>query len=266
MIKIFSIGDVVGRAGRRCLQEILPTVRQELNPDVVICNGENAAGGFGLTKKIFKQFTEKFGIDCVTTGNHWLDKRDILDLVGNTPNLLLPANMFNVDDPKLGLSILTSQSGVRYAVMNIYGQVYMYGDNRCPFATFDELVKVIPDSVKVIIVDIHAEVTSEKQALGHYMTGRASLVYGTHTHCPTADERILGDHTGFATDLGMTGPYNTVIGIKKEAAIRRFLTNERTGFEPGKDDLWLCGVLATIDESTGKCVEISRHRYKLKDM
>lgn len=263
MIKIFSIGDVVGRGGRKCLQELLPRVREELNPDIVICNGENAAGGFGISQKVFHEFVNKFSIDCVTTGNHWHDKKDIYELVGSEPRLLVPANMYNVDDPRLGLTILTSKSGIRYAVMNIYGRVYMSGNNRCPFDTFDKLHKLIPSTVKTIIVDIHAEVTSEKQALGHYISKRASLVYGTHTHCPTADERILNTHTGYVTDLGMTGPYDSVIGIKKEAALHRFLTGERKGFEPAKDDLNLCGVLAEVDEITGKCISISRHKYSI---
>lgn len=263
MIRVLSIGDVVGQAGRRGLQELLPIAREKYSPDIVIANGENAAGGFGLTRKIFNQLTTKFGVDCVTTGNHWHDKKEIHEFIYDTPNLLIPANMFNVDDSRQGMALLRAKNGTRYAVLNLYGQAFMVGKNSCPFKAVDYLLGLIPPDVKTIIVDVHAETTSEKQALGHYLTGKVSLVYGTHTHCATADERIFDNKTGFQTDLGMTGAYDSVIGIRKEAAIGRFLTGERKKFEPAKADPWMCALVADIDEKTGYCTKVERLRMEL---
>lgn len=247
------------------MHQLLPKLRSDHTPDLVICNGENAAGGFGLTKKIFDELTKKYLVDAVTMGNHWHDKREIYDYGPSQPNLVLPANMGNVEDLSDGLKILTSKTGVRYAVINLIGRAFMTHDNRCPFQAADMLIDRIPDSVKVRVIDLHAEATSEKQALAHYVSGRVSLIYGTHTHTPTADERIFTSHTGFATDLGMTGAYDSVIGIKTEASLGRFLGKDKQKFEPAKKDPWLCALLADIEPTTGACVHIERVRYKLDD-
>jgi metallophosphoesterase (TIGR00282 family) len=266
VITVLSIGDVVGKAGRRSIQELLPIAREKFSPDIVIANGENAAGGFGLNKKVYNQFVDKFEIDCITTGNHWKDKPEILSFIDDSPNLLLPANMYNVDSLEQGYAVLKAKDGSFYAVINLYGRAFMKGENRCPFKAVDEILEKIPKSIKVIIVDIHAEVTSEKQALGHYLAGKVSAVYGTHTHCPTADERILDDHTGFLTDLGMTGAYDSVIGIRKEAAINRLKNGIRKNFEPAKNDPWLCFAVFNIERSSGRCTKIERLRWELNKM
>ncbi len=263
MTTILAIGDVMGKAGRRCLERFLPRAREEFSPDFVLVNGENAAGGFGLTKKIYDEMIGPMGIDAVTMGNHWHDKREIYEFFPKTDRLIIPANMANVESENDGLRIVTAKNGTQVAVVNLAGKAFMYGENRCPFKAVDKLFEHIPSHVKIRIVDMHAEASSEKQGLGWHLKGRASLVYGTHTHVPTADERVLEGKTGFVTDLGMTGGYASVIGIKKEAAIHRLLTGEKKKFEPATDDPWMCFIVADVDEATGFCRSIRRFRWEL---
>ena len=254
----------MGKAGRLALEALLPRLRSEYAPDFVLCNGENAAGGFGLTSKVYDSLTQAYGVDCVTMGNHWHDKREIYDFLPKAERLVLPANMGNVDREELGLKIISTKSGISVAVINLIGRAFMHEGNRDPFKTVDRLLEMIPAAVKIRIVDMHAEATSEKQGLAWYLCGRVSLVYGTHSHVPTADERILGQLTGFATDIGMTGPYESVIGIKRDAAIQRLLSGEKRKFEPASGDPWLCALIVDIDETTGKCLAIRRLRWELE--
>jgi 2',3'-cyclic-nucleotide 2'-phosphodiesterase len=175
--------------------------------------------------------------------------------------------MSNVEREDLGLKILTSKAGVRFAVVNLIGRAFMHGDNRDPFKAVDKLLDQVPAAVRIRIVDVHAEASSEKQGLGWHLAGRVSLLYGTHTHVPTADERLLagaGDgKTGFVTDVGMTGAYDSVIGIRKDAAIQRLLTGEKKKFEPATDDPWLCFIVADVDDESGHCTRIQRLRWEL---
>ncbi len=263
MITILAVGDVIGRPGRHALHDGLAQVRQSLQPDFIIVNGENSAGGFGITRKIFDEFLAA-GVDCVTMGNHWMDKRDVYEFRDH-PKIVLPANMSNVDEPARGLKIIESKAGVRMAVMNLLGKVFMKGENSCPFAMADKLLNLIPSYVKVRLLDIHAEATSEKQGLGQHLAGALSVVYGTHSHVPTADERILKNFTGYVTDLGMTGPYDSVIGIDPKAAVLRLRTGEKKNFEPAKHDLWFYGMLFTVNEETGGCSGVHRLRFPVKD-
>ncbi len=262
MIKIMAIGDVIGKPGRRALAKLLPLARRDICPDIVLCNGENSAGGFGMTKKIYAQFTENFGIDCVTMGNHWHDKPEIHSFAPQADRLVLPANMMNVDELQKGFRVLKSSSGVPYAVINLIGRAFMHPDNRDFFEPIDAILNQIPSQCKIRVLDFHGEATSEKQAIAQYLKGRVSLCYGTHSHVPTADERILGQFTGFTTDIGMTGPYDSVIGIRTEAALLRMRTGERKKFEPATHDLWFCFVVATVDPTTGQCVKIERFRWE----
>ncbi len=262
MIRVLAAGDVIGKPGRKALAKLLPLARETFRPDIVIVNGENAAGGFGLTKKIYDQFINNFGIDCVTMGNHWHDKPEIHHFAPTAERLVLPANMMNVGDNALAVRTLQTADGTPYAVINLIGKAFMHPDNRDFFKPLDEILANLPKQCKIRIVDFHAEATSEKQALGHYLKGRASLVYGTHSHVPTADERIFAGGTGFTTDLGMTGPYDSVIGIRAEAALLRMQTGDRKRFEPATNDLWFCFVLADIDPTDGKCIKIERHRWE----
>jgi metallophosphoesterase (TIGR00282 family) len=263
MTRILAIGDVMGKAGRRALERLLPRARAELQPDIVLLNGENAAGGFGLTEKIYQGFVTGLGVDCVTMGNHWHDKREIYDFLPRADRLVLPANMGNVEREASGLRVLTAKNGVQFAVINLIGRAFMQEGNRDPFKAVDKLLGEVPAAVKLRIVDVHAEATSEKQGLAWYLCGRVSVVYGTHSHVPAADERILGGKTGFVTDIGMTGGYDSVIGIRKEAAIQRLLTGEKKKFEPATDDPWLCALVADVDDATGVCTRVQRLRWEL---
>lgn len=262
MIRVLAAGDVIGKPGRKALAKLLPLARETLKPDIVIVNGENAAGGFGLTKKIYDQFINTFGIDCVTMGNHWHDKPEIHSFAPTAERLVLPANMMNVGDNALAFRVLETADGIPFAVINLIGKAFMHADNRDFFKPVDEILANLPSQCRIRIVDFHGEATSEKQALGHYLKGRASLVYGTHSHVPTADERIFEGGTGYTTDLGMTGPYDSVIGIRVEAALLRMQTGHRKRFEPATNNLWFCFVLADIDPTSGKCLKIERHRWE----
>lgn len=266
MIKILVLGDLMGKAGRRSISKLLPIAQKQFKPDIILANGENSAGGFGITKKIYEQLTQTYGVHCITTGNHWHDKRDVYELLEQVNNLIVPANMFNVSNINHAFTILETAQGHEYAVINLSGKAFMHADNRNPFHAVDEILKQIPDSVKIRIVDMHAEATSEKQGMGQYLAGRVSLVYGTHSHVPTADERIINQHTGFVTDVGMSGPYDSVIGIRKDAAIRRMTTGEKRKFEPATDDLWMCFIIVGIDPKTGRCQTINRYRWELDRM
>lgn len=252
----------MGKAGRRCIASALPEARKLFQPDIVIANGENAAGGFGITKKIFTQLIEGQEIDCITTGNHWHDKYEIREFLGHD-RLVIPGNMMNVDSIHHGYKVLESRSGFKFAVINAIGNAFMHSDNRNLFHYIDQVWTHIPEHVPIRIVDVHAEATSEKQGLGQYLSGKASLVFGTHSHVPTADERILGNFTGFITDIGMTGPYDSVIGMKKEAAIARLKGGERKKFEPATGSPCMPFVCCDIDEATGQCTKIRRFRWDL---
>ncbi len=263
MIRILAIGDVMGKPGRKALAKLLPLARKKFEPDIVLCNGENAAGGFGLTKKIYHQFLDTFAIDCITMGNHWHDKPEIHSFLADSERMVVPANMMNVGELRLAYRVLKTAKDQQFAVINLIGKAFMHPDNRDFFEPVDQILAQLPSNCRIRIVDFHGEATSEKQAIGQYLSGRVSLCYGTHSHVPTADERILNQFTGFVTDVGMTGPYDSVIGIRTDAAIRRMRTGERRQFEPATGQIWLCFVVATVDPATGQCVHIERHRWEL---
>ncbi len=265
MIRALICGDIMGKPGRMALEQALPELRERHQPDVVIINGENSAGGFGISEKVYKFFIDKLGIDCVTLGNHWHDKKEVYSFSKDAKRLVIPANAWNVDNIEVGYKILELPNDKgRYAVINLLGNAFMHPDNRPAFQYLDKILDVIPPSVKVRFVDFHAEATSEKQAMGHYCLGRASMVYGTHSHVPCADERIIGSQTGFVTDVGMTGGYDSVIGIRKDAAINRLLHKDKKNFEPATQDPWLCAIVAHVDEQTGNCQKIERLQWRLQ--
>ena len=249
-MRILFIGDIFGRPGRIIVKEKLPSLVKEHSIDLVIANGENSA------EELFE-----LGIDVITTGNHIWDKREIVDFFqmadGNAHSpsrrLLRPAN-YAPDLPGHGL-YQGSKNGVPYAVLNLQGRVFM-ASNEDPFRTADRLLKEQP--AKVILVDIHAEATSEKISLGWYLDGRVTAVVGTHTHVPTADERVLPNGTAYITDVGMTGPFDSVIGVKKELVVGKFLNNMPVRFEAATGDVRLCAVVIDCDESTGRAHEIRR--------
>lgn len=263
MIRILAIGDVMGRPGRRALDLGLRRARSDLAPAWVVANGENAAGGFGINLATYREMTAPGGVDAVTMGNHWADNPGIQDVLNHAGSIVLPANMANVTNERLGLRILGDASQPQVALLNVVGRAFMKGENRCPFEAADRLIDAVPGHVKARIVDIHAEASSEKQALAHYLRGRVSCVYGTHSHCPTEDDRILGGYTGLLTDVGMTGPYDSVVGIDVQAAILRMRTGVRKNFVPAQGDLWFCALVIDICPTSGACLRLERIRWRL---
>lgn len=230
-MKILFIGDIFASPGRRAVAEHLPRLVQEENIDLTVANAENAAGGFGLTPAVAEELFA-LGLDVLTSGNHIWDKREIYDYLAEQPRLLRPAN-YPDELPGRGVWVGRARNGVPVAVINLQGRTYMPPID-CPFRKADEILPSLDPAVKVRIVDFHAEVTSEKMAMGWYLDGRVSAVLGTHTHVPTADARVLPQGTAYQTDVGMTGPYESVIGVKADAVVRRFLTGLPVRFEPAK--------------------------------
>ncbi len=253
-MKILFIGDIVGNPGRKAVAALLPQIRKESGPfDFVLANGENAAAGFGLTEKVFGEILG-CGIDCLTSGNHVWDKREFLETLAGDRRILRPAN-YPPSCPGQGIAVLEG-NGKKLAVLNLQGRVFMPAID-CPFRTADSILedKGLPVCV---FVDMHAEATSEKKALGLYLDGRVSAVIGTHTHVQTADEGILPGGTAYLTDCGMTGGHAGVIGMRKEGVLPRFLTAMPTKFEVSEEGCRLNAVALEIDEETGKAMDIRR--------
>lgn len=248
--KILFIGDIVGRSGRDALEIHLPALKREHEPDIIIVNGENAANGIGITSKISDSFFD-MGVDVITTGNHVWGQRETLTKIGSEPRLLRPLN-FPEGTPGKGAYVFTSKSGHKILIINALGLVFMESLSD-PFKAIHDLVTqqghILGRDMDAIFVDFHAEATSEKNAIGHYLDGKVSAVIGTHTHIPTADARILPKGTAFQTDTGMTGDYDSVIGVKKDQPIHRFVKKYPTArFEPASGDATLCGCIIECDE------------------
>ncbi len=254
-MNILFIGDIFGSPGRRIVADHLEDIQGSNQIDLTIANAENAAGGFGLTPAIAEDLFA-MGIDVLTTGNHIWDKKEIFDYLPRQPRLLRPANY--PDAPGNGWQVLRTRSGAGCAVINLQGRVYMPATD-CPFRKADQILGALDPAVKVRFVDFHAEVTSEKMAMGWYLDGRVSAVVGTHTHIPTADTRILPNGTGYQTDCGMTGPYGSVIGVDTDIILRRFLSAMPVRMEPSKQGPELHAVIVDVDESTGRARGIRRH-------
>ncbi|MBI1355533.1 MAG: TIGR00282 family metallophosphoesterase [Acidobacteria bacterium] len=258
-MRILFVGDVIGRPGRRAVQNLLPDLIIQREVDLAIVNCENSASGFGVTPEIAQDLFDA-GAHVLTSGNHVWDKKQILPYIEEEPRLLRPANY--PDAPGSGVYIGTTDRGARYAVMNLQGRTYLPSIH-CPFRTADELLETIDPRIKVRFVDFHAEVTSEKVAFGWHLDGRVSGVVGTHTHVPTADDRVLPGGTAYLTDCGMTGPINSVIGMNKEISIQRFLTGMPLRFEPAAGTVQLNAVLIDADDSTGKARSIEPVRVQI---
>ncbi len=259
-MNILFVGDVVGAPGRRALNEALLPLIDRHRIDFTIVNVENAAGGFGLTVELFEELS-KMPIDVFSSGNHIWDKKEIYDALDASDRLLRPAN-YPPGNPGRGWTVQPTAAGVPVGVLNLQGQVFMPANADSPFRVADEeLAKAGP--VKVIVVDIHAEATSEKIALGWYLDGRASAVVGTHTHVPTADETIRPGGTAYLSDAGMTGAHDGVIGFARERIIERFLSQTPRSFETAKRDIRLSGAVITVDEATGKATAIERVQVRV---
>ena len=259
-MKILICGDVMGKAGRKAVENNLPDIRQRLDLDFVILNGENAAHGFGITDKICKTFYNA-GTDVITTGNHVWDQREIIKYIESDNKLLRPMN-YPTGTPGVGFGIFEAHRGRKVMVLNIMGRLFMDPLDD-PFSAVEDALanQYLGKTVDAIIVDFHAEATSEKQGMGHFLDGRVSAVVGTHTHTPTADSQILPGGTAFQSDIGMIGDYDSVIGMKKELATKRFTTKISQGrLEPAEGEATFCAVYVETDDSTGLAKKVGALR------
>ncbi|BCS56040.1 TIGR00282 family metallophosphoesterase [Geobacter sp. SVR] len=254
-VKILFIGDIIGKPGRQALSRELDRLVDRHRVDLVLVNGENASGGFGLTTETAKELFD-LGVHGITSGNHIWDKKEQVALVLANPRIVRPANYPEGTTGRGGM-ILTTPGGIKVGVLNLEGRVYMK-NLECPFRTADREIELLRQETPVIFVDFHAEATSEKSALGWYLDGRVSAVVGTHTHVQTADERILTRGTAYLSDAGMTGSFDSVIGIGKEEAIHKFLTQLPVKFEIPKKDIRINGVVVSVDEESGRALGIER--------
>lgn len=260
-MNILFVGDIFGHAGRKIVREHIGHVREANAVDLTVVNVENAAGGFGVTPGIADEVFD-WGADVLTTGNHVWDKKELIEYLKSAPpesrerarRVLRPLNMQR-GTPGHGVYEGTTQGGVDYAVVNLMGRVYMTGTND-PFEAIDRALAGIKS--KVILVDFHAEVTSEKVAMGWYLDGRVTAVLGTHTHIPTADERVLPGGTAYQTDVGMSGPYDSVIGVERELVMHKFLTGMPGKFEAAKGNAKMCAALVMCDAATGRATAMRR--------
>jgi len=259
-MKILFIGDIVGSPGREAVKRLLPGLEKEYRLDFVIANAENAAGGSGITAAVAQELFS-YGINVLTSGDHIWKKRDIFEIIREEERILRPLN-FPVGAPGRGVAVFSTARGVKVGVINVQGRVFMEA-LECPFRTVAEAATQLSKTARVIIVDIHAEATSEKIALGWYLDGKVSAVVGTHTHVQTADEKILPQGTAYLTDVGMTGPFDSVIGRRVEDVLERFVSCVPVRFEVAKDNIQLHGAVFDIDENSGKAGSISRIQKKL---
>ncbi len=254
-MRIFFIGDVLGSPGRRAVKTLVSNLVSRHGVSLVIANVENAAGGVGVTPEVVDEILGA-GVHVMTSGNHIWDKKEVLDVIGFEPRLLRPAN-YPKNNPGRGTAVVKTAEGLKVGIVNLEGNVFMR-PKECPFTAAREEVDALRQETRIIVVDVHAEATSEKKAMGWYLDGRVSAVIGTHTHVQTADETILPGGTAYLTDAGMTGPHDSVIGIKKEIVIERFLTGMPKRFEPATHGVRLQGALVDVDPETGKATAIQR--------
>ncbi|MBU1700078.1 MAG: TIGR00282 family metallophosphoesterase [Candidatus Eisenbacteria bacterium] len=251
-MRIFFIGDIIGKPGRRIVKQLLPRLRQEWDVEFCIANGENIAGGAGMTARTVGEVFDA-GVDLLTGGNHVWDNKEIFDIIED-PRILRPANIPK-GAPGRGAGVFRTTAGENLTVINLLGRVFMPMMD-CPFQTAISLLSADPEQSRAVLVDFHAEATSEKQAMGHYLDGRVSAVIGTHTHVPTADAALLKGGTAYLTDVGMTGPYDGVIGVRKELALRRMVQRLPVKYQCATDQIRLCAALIDIDSATGRAQSI----------
>jgi len=254
-LRLLFVGDIVGRPGRRAVDRLLGGIVEERSIDFVVANCENASGGIGITPKIADELLAR-GIDALTGGNHTWSRREVYPYLDASKRVFRPAN-YPPGTPGHGSGIVTGRNGVSVGIVNLEGRVFMRQLD-CPFRVGRALVDELLVETPIVLVDIHAEATSEKLALGWYLAGRASAVLGTHTHIPTADERVLEGHTAYITDVGMTGPWRSVIGVRTELSVARFVTAMPQRFETADGPAVLSGVIVDVDETTGAARSIDR--------
>jgi metallophosphoesterase (TIGR00282 family) len=252
-VRLLFVGDIVGSPGRRAVESLLPGLRERLETDFVVVNGENSAGGLGITEKIAKALF-RAGVDVITLGNHAYRHSDVYPYLDSDAQIVRPAN-YNRGNPGRGHTVV-EKDGVRLAVINLSGTVFLDAA-RSPFAEVDAILSELRGRADHVLVDFHAEATSEKVAMGWYLDGRVTACVGTHTHVPTADARVLPGGTAYITDVGMTGPRGGVIGVQREQAVKRFVTQMPVKFETSAEDPWLNGVLIEADDA-GRALSIEQ--------
>ncbi|MFN8008001.1 MAG: TIGR00282 family metallophosphoesterase [Terriglobia bacterium] len=260
-MKIFFVGDIVGKPGREALEHNLPQILESRGIDLCVANAENAAAGNGVTPRLGEELLG-LGIDVLTSGNHVWDKKEVLPYFELQPRLLRPAN-YPPATPGKGHYVGTTRAGHPFAVINLQGRVFMPPID-CPFRTGDELLTQIQGAAKVILIDFHAEATAEKQAIGWYFDGRVSAIIGTHTHVATADEHVFPQGTAYISDAGMTGPHDSIIGVKKEIVLPKFINQLPARFETATDDVQINGVEIEVDETTGRAISVQRFNRKVQ--
>ena len=262
-MKILFVGDIVARPGRRAVQHFVPRLREQHGLDLCIGNSENCAAGAGMTPDTVAELFAA-GLDLCTSGNHAWTKREAIALLkADDSKQLRPAN-YPEGAPGRGHAVVTAANGRKLGVLNLEGRTFMKALD-CPFRAADRLVAELRKETPCILVDMHCEATSEKNAMGHFLDGRVSAVLGTHTHVQTADARVLAGGTAYQTDVGMCGPWDSVIGVKKEAAIERFLTSRHVAFEPASREVYLQGAIVDIDDDTGRARSILRVQERLAE-
>jgi len=259
-MNILFIGDIVGSPGRQAIKQLLPELKKEYRLAFTIANAENAAGGSGITSAVAQELFDT-GIDVLTSGDHIWKKKEIFEIIDKETRILRPVN-FPLGVPGRGWAVFKTRDNIKIGVINVQGRVFMEAIE-CPFRTSRQAQEALSKETNIIIVDIHAEATSEKVALGWYLDGKASAVLGTHTHIQTADERILPDGCAYITDVGMTGPFDSVIGRRIEDVLERFVTSVPNRFEVAKENIQVQGVILDIDENTGRARSIVRIQRKL---
>ena len=253
-MKVLLIGDIIGRTGRKALKKFLPEVIEKYEIDFIVANAENSAGGNGLTKKVYNELVN-LNIDVLTSGNHIFDKKEIFEFIDKTENILRPANYPPAVSGR-GYGIY-EKNGKNLGIINLMGRVFMGIPLDCPFRKFDEIYEEIKDKTDYIIVDFHAEATSEKNAFGYYVDGRADVVFGTHSHVATADEKLLKNGTVYITDVGMTGAYHSVIGMEINKPINKFLTGLSQKFDVAKEGLLFQGLVVDLENKNFKRIKFT---------
>jgi 2',3'-cyclic-nucleotide 2'-phosphodiesterase len=255
-LRILCLGDIVGRPGRQVVHQRLPQLVRQHGVDLVIANAENIAGGSGITANLFHKI-RAYGVDVVTLGDHVYKKADIIPTLQSSERILRPANLA-ASAAGRPFTVVTTNSGVAVGVFCLLGRIFMNLPSDDPFAAADRVLQQLPRNVRVCVCDIHAEASSEKVAMGHHLDGRCSLIFGTHTHIPTADAKILPGGSAFISDVGMCGPYDSVLGRRKDRVIKFMTTNMPQPFDVATGDVRLCGVLAEIDPETGRAISVER--------
>lgn len=262
-LKLLCIGDIVGAAGRKVLQEGLPVLVEQHGVDCVIANAENAAAGSGLTEELYRKIV-KAGVHLITLGDHIYRRKEIYPVLAKETNIVKPANLPPAA-PGREFAIFETKRGESVAVISVLGRLFMKIMVDDPFAAVARVMAMLPKSVRIVVIDVHAEATSEKMAMGWHLDGKVSVVFGTHTHVPTADERVLPKGTAYITDLGMSGPYDSVLGREKDRVIGSMMTAIPSAFDVASGDPRLCGILVSVESTTGLARSIERVRFDGKE-